>query len=234
MVRSGSHPQTSPARPKGGPQALPGSIGTPVAVLAVLGALLCATLAVIHAGQTRPSQADRWAYLAVDELMPGPGSAIHVIDFVGEPLGALLATGILAGLCWGLGRRRLAVVAVVSVAGIGVLSPTIKPLVGRTIHGSFLSYPSGHTAAAAALGLLLTLLLVTLLQIRKVLNVIVITVGASASALLMALDQVASGAHYLTDTVGGFGLALVVVPSTAYLIDRLADWPIRRHVARRL
>jgi undecaprenyl-diphosphatase len=40
---------------------------------------------------------------------------------------------------------------------------------------------------------------------------------------LMAYAQIDLTAHYPTDTIGGFGCALLVVPATALLVDRLAD-----------
>jgi undecaprenyl-diphosphatase len=39
----------------------------------------------------------------------------------------------------------------------------------------------------------------------------------------MGWAQVALGAHYPTDVLGGWCTALAVVPATAWLVDRIAD-----------
>jgi undecaprenyl-diphosphatase len=43
----------------------------------------------------------------------------------------------------------------------------------------------------------------------------------------MAFAQVTLDAHYPSDTLGGFCVALVVVPLTALAVDRLADVWVR-------
>jgi undecaprenyl-diphosphatase len=39
----------------------------------------------------------------------------------------------------------------------------------------------------------------------------------------MGWAQVVLGAHYATDALGGWCTALVVIPATAWLVDRTAD-----------
>ena len=73
----------------------------------------------------------------------------------------------------------------------------------------------GFTAAALIIGLLVADVL-TLGPITGTAVLLTITVAA---ATLTSWAQIILDAHYPTDTVGGFGVALVVVPATAALID---------------
>lgn len=195
----------------------------PLAIVAILAALVLAVVAVRYAGEVAASRLDMWAQAAVDSLLPEPGIGALLIDFVGEPLGVVVLTALLAAVCLALGRRRLAVVAVAGVGLTAVVATVLKPLVGRTINGGYLAYPSGHTAAATVFALVVMLLLVDLLDVRRLSGVLLIVSGAGTGGAAMAWAQVALGAHYPTDTLGGFCTALVVLPATAYLVDRLAD-----------
>ena len=138
-------------------------------------------------------------------LWPEPGLGALVIDFIGEPLGVVMCTGLLAMICVGLGRWRLAIV-VVGLGMTGVVTAMLKPVVGRTIHEGFLAYPSGHTATATVFALVVMLLFIDLLDAGTRSGVLLILSGAGAGAATMALSQIALGAHYPTDTIGGFWL----------------------------
>lgn len=147
---------------------------------------------------------------------------------MGDPLQVVVLTGLLAAVCLTLRRWRLAVVAVAGMGVAAVVATAIKPVVGRTIHGGFLAYPSGHTAAATVLAIVLMLLLVDLLGTGRLPGMLLILAGAGVAGAGAALSQIVLDVHYPTDTVGGFCVALVVVPATAYLVDRLADGRVLR------
>lgn len=205
------------------PRALSAPLRGPLAIVAILAALVFTVLAVRYAGAVAAGRLDKWAQSAVQSLLPEPGLGALLIDFLGEPLPAIALVGLLAAVCLAVGRRRLAVVAVAGSAMTGVATTVFKPVIGRTIHGGFLAYPSGHTAAVTALALVVMLLLVDLLGAGKLPGLLLILSGASVAGGAMALSQVALGAHYPTDTVGGFCAAIVIVPATAYLIDRFPE-----------
>lgn len=205
------------------PPALPSPLRRPIGAVAVLAALVVAVLAVLYSGDAAPGRVDQWIQSAVQDWLPPAVTVALLIDFVGEPLGAAVLLTLLAAACLVLGRRRLAVVAVAGLGSAGVVTTVLKPAVGRTINGDYLAYPSGHTAAATALALVLALLAVDLLRTGRLVSVLLVLASAGAAGAAMAWSQVALGAHYPTDTVGGFCSALAAVSATAWLVDRIAD-----------
>ncbi len=199
---------------------LPVGLRTPTAVLALLGLTTMIAVGALVAGGTVAGPVDGWIPLAE--------GAWHrtalVIDFGGEPVGAAILVAALALAAFAAGHRRAAVLAVVGPAAAVVTTTLLKPLAGRTIHGpDNLSYPSGHTAAATALAIVLTLLVADRLSLRPRAAMALLVLLAVVAAAAMAWSQVTLGAHYETDTVGGFAAAVAVVPATAWLVDKVAD-----------
>jgi membrane-associated phospholipid phosphatase len=105
----------------------------------------------------------------------------------------------------------------------GLLTTGLKPVVDRTIHGDNLAFPSGHTASSVAIALVVALLLVELLRAGPVATFLLVAALPVAAGAVMALTQVAMDAHYPTDTVGGFCVAVAAAIASALLIDRAAD-----------
>jgi membrane-associated phospholipid phosphatase len=208
-----------------GPPALPQVLRGPLGIMAVLSAGVGAVLAAHYSGDIAAGRLDRWAQTEVESLLPRPGPGALLIDHVGAPLVTAVLAGLLAAACLVLGRRRLAVVAVAGPGLTGVVTTVLKPVIDRTIHGSYLSYPSGHTAAATVLALVVTLLAVDLLRAGRLPGVLLILAGAGAAGAMMAWSQVDLHAHYPTDTIGGFCTAMSVVPTTALLVDWFAARP---------
>ncbi|MEU6641082.1 phosphatase PAP2 family protein [Saccharomonospora sp. NPDC046836] len=201
-----------------GPTALPTTIRRPLGVAAALAALLVTWQALVYAGTTggewvapRSGPSGLWLPIA------------QVVDFVAEPVGAPIVLGALAVLCLALRQRRSAVLLVVA-AGVTVAATTLlKPLVARTIHGDNLSFPSGHTAFATTLALVMAMVAVQRSRLRRAAATAIVLGTGLLAAALMGWAQVVLSAHYASDALGGFGTALVVVPVTAYLIDRFAE-----------
>jgi undecaprenyl-diphosphatase len=188
--------------------------------LTILGLLVVVVLAVTYWGDVRAGRLDRWAQSVVDGAPSGAHDVALALDALGEPVGRAVVVLATAALCLVAGRRALAVTALVASALIGILTTGLKHVVDRTIHDGFLSYPSGHTAAIAALGLVLGLLLADLLHTGPVAGTVIVLAGTVIGGALMAWAQIFLTAHYPTDTVGGVGSALLVVPLTGLLIDR--------------
>jgi len=199
---------------------LPCGLRAPTAVLAVLGMLTLIAVGALVAGGTVAGPADGWIPLAAGAWH----TTALVIDFGGEPVGAALLVAALAAAGLASGHRRAAVLAVAGPGAAVATTTLLKPLAGRTIYGpENLSYPSGHTAAATAMAIVLALLLADRLSMRRAQAMTLLVALAVTAAAAMAWSQVALGAHYETDTVGGFAAAVAVVPATAWLVDRLAD-----------
>ncbi|MBT2421831.1 sensor N-terminal transmembrane domain-containing protein [Streptomyces sp. ISL-22] len=207
------------------PAVLSPSLRVWLGVIAALAALVVVVLGVLYADDSRPGLVDARIWAAVD----GVGSPWRYValatDFLGEPLGA--ATLVVAAVtgCLLLRRPRAAVLV---VAGAGLTVGTtklIKPLVGRTIHGDGnLSYPSGHTAFLTAFALVVALLATGRLGLGRTAGTSLVLAAALVAGAAMGWAQVALGAHYPTDVLGGWCTALAVTPAIAWLVDRMADW----------
>lgn len=208
---------------------MPPPLRRPAALAAVVAALVLAALAAVYAAGGVLGGFDR-----TEPPQEGIGSPLRpvalVIDFCGEPLGAALLVAALTAACLLLRQPRLAVLAVAAPAVTVATTTVLKHAVGRTIHGGYLSFPSGHTALATTLAYILALLVLNTLPttvprrtaITQRTAATVLAAVTLTAALVAAWAQVALGAHYPTDTVGGLCTALTVVPAVAWLLDRPA------------
>ncbi|WP_438296086.1 phosphatase PAP2 family protein [Streptomyces sp. HUAS TT7] len=193
-------------------------------LIAALAAAAVLVLGVRYAGRSRPGMVDGWIQPAVDGVQSPWRQVALAMDFLGEPAGA--ATLVVATVtgCLLLRRPRAAVLV---VAGVGITVGTatlLKHLVGRTIHGDDnLSYPSGHTAFATALALVVALLATGWIGLGRTAGTLLVLAAALVAGAAMGWAEVALGAHYPTDVLGGWCTALAVIPATAWLIDRAAD-----------
>lgn len=203
------------------PPALRGWLG-PVAALATL---VVGVLGVRYAGHGEPGRVDRWFVRpTADSVRPPWRYVALTLDFLGEPAGSVLVVVACVAGCLLLRRPRAAVLV---VAGVGVtvgVTTLLKHLVGRTIHGpGNLSYPSGHTAFFTALALMAALLATDRLGLGRTAGTSLVLIAALVAGAAMGWAEVALGAHYPTDALGGWCTALAVVPATAWLLDRTAD-----------
>ncbi|MER5913521.1 phosphatase PAP2 family protein [Streptomyces sp. NPDC001982] len=210
------------------PAVLPPSLRVRLGLIAALATLAVIVLGVLYAGHSRPGKVDGWIQPAVEGVRPPWRNVALATDFWGEPAGvAMLVVAGVAG-CLLLRRPRAAVLI---VAGVGMTVATttlLKSLVGRTIHGDNLSYPSGHTAFATALALVVALLATGRLGLGRTAGTLLVLAAALVAGAAMGWAQVALGAHYPTDVLGGWCTALAVIPATAWLVDRMADWLVDR------
>ncbi|MET8897087.1 phosphatase PAP2 family protein [Streptomyces albogriseolus] len=194
-----------------------------LAVVAVLAALVVVALGVRYAGDAGPGRTDA----RIGEAAYGVGAPWRHIasatDFLGDPAGALLL--LTAGVA-GCLRTRRPRAAVLLLAGPGLAvgaTRLLKPLAARTINGDDnLAFPSGHTAFLTAFALALALLATGRFGLGPTSGTVLALGAASAAGALMGWAQVATGAHYPTDTVGGCCTALAVVPAAAWAIDRVS------------
>lgn len=190
-----------------------------------LAALVVGGLGVLYAGDSEPGSVDAWVWAVVHGVgEPWRGVALAV-DFLGEPVGAAaLVVAAVAG-CLLLRSPRAAVLVVVGTGVAVGVTKLVKPLVGRTIHDGHLSYPSGHTAFLAALALVVALLGAGRLGLGRAAGTSLVLASGLVAGGVMGWAQVALGAHYPTDALGGWCTALAVVPATAWLVDRATGRP---------
>lgn len=197
---------------------LPPPLRVPLGIASLVAALTVVVLSLIYATGAALGAFDR-----VEPPQEGIGPPLRAvalaIDFLGEPLGAAVLVTVMVVGCLALRRPRAAAL-VVAGSGLTVTATTLlKPAVDRTIHGGHLSFPSGHTALLTALGMIAALVAVDLLRTGRVAGTLLVLGAGAASGAAMAWAQVSLGAHYSTDTLGGFCTALPVVVATAWLID---------------
>jgi undecaprenyl-diphosphatase len=204
---------------------LPPSLRAWLGPIAALAALVVLALGVLYAGHREPGRVDRWLVRpTADSVRPPWRNVALATDFLGEPAGAAILVVVAVAACLLLRRPRAAVL-VVAGAGLTVATTTLlKSLVGRTIHGDDnLSYPSGHTAFLTAFALVVALLATGRLGLGRTAGTLLVLAAALVAGAAMGWAQVALGAHYPTDVLGGWCTALAVTPATAWLVDRTAD-----------
>ncbi|WP_133905416.1 phosphatase PAP2 family protein [Actinophytocola oryzae] len=196
-------------------RALPGRLGMPLGAVSLLAAVVLVVLGFVFAGQDVGAPVDIGIRAYLRSLDQPWHSIALVIDWTGEPVGAVVVLAILVIVFLRKGNRRAALFAVAGPAAAVVVTSGMKPLVGRTINDGFLSFPSGHTASATAYALV-----VMLVVCRRLWLTLLVALVAAA---VMAWAQVLLNAHYPTDTFGGFCAALAIVPVVAWAIDYLWD-----------
>ncbi|MFJ4200192.1 phosphatase PAP2 family protein [Streptomyces sviceus] len=207
------------------PAVLPPSLRAPLGLVAALAALVVVALGALYAGHGRPGRVDSWIIPpTADSVRPPWRHVALALDFLGEPAGSVLLVMVVVAGCLLLRRPRAAVLAVAGAAMVVGAATLLKHLVGRTIHGADnLSYPSGHTAFFTALVLVVALLATDRLGLGRTAGTSLVLCAALLGGAAMGWAEVALGAHYPTDALGGWCTALAVIPATAWLVDRAAD-----------
>jgi membrane-associated phospholipid phosphatase len=205
------------------PAAMPAALRAPLAMTAALATAVLVALGILHFHDSGLTGIDAAILPSVDGVRPPWRYVALVFDFGGEPVGSTVLVAVLAVVCFLARRVRTAALTVLGVVVTVAVTTLVKPIVGRTIHGEFLSYPSGHTALATALAVVIALLLADRLDLSRAAAVVLVLGLAVVAGVAMGWAEVALGAHYPTDAVGGFCAALAAVPATAWLVDRVAE-----------
>ncbi|MFI9723376.1 phosphatase PAP2 family protein [Streptomyces sp. NPDC052396] len=192
-------------------------------LIAGLAALVVVVLGLRYAGDGKPGMVDGWIQPAVDGVRSPWRQVALAMDYLGEPAGSVVVVVATVTGCLLLRHPRAAVLTVVGVGMTVGTATLLKHLAGRTIHGGYLSYPSGHTAFVTALALAVALPATGRLGLGRTAGTLLVLAVALVAGAAMGWTQVALGAHYPTDVLGGWCTALAVVPGTAWLVDRMAD-----------
>lgn len=132
---------------------------------------------------------------------------------VGSPPG-LAAIGGMAALAFAVRRRYAAVIAVVATASVEVLVLALRLVSDRPRPAEELvsvlggapgtSFPSGHAAATAALGVVIVAVLDVSARVRVAAAVLAGVVAAGAG-----ISRIYLGVHWPTDVIAGWALGLV-------------------------
>ncbi|MFF5756660.1 phosphatase PAP2 family protein [Streptomyces longwoodensis] len=231
----GATTRTAPGAHEGSDPVLSPPLRPLLGTVAVLAALVVAVLGVMYAGHGAPGRVDRWFVdPTADSVRPPWRYPARVLDFLGEPVGSVLLVGALVAGCLLLRRPRGAVLVVAAACAAVGTATVLKHVVGRTIHGpGNLSYPSGHTAFATALALAVALVVTGRRRPGRAAGSALVLGASLVAGAAMGWAQVALGAHYPTDALGGWCTALAVTPAAARLVDRLVDRPADRPPGRR-
>ena len=203
---------------------VPSGLRPVLMVYVVVAALVFAVLGVVHHGASEPGASDRAITSALRSVWPQPGTLAYLVDGLVTLVPILITAALLAAACLLARQRRLVALALLGPCCVAGATTVLKPLVGRTINGDNLSFPSGHTGYATAVGLVVGLLLVGLIRpARTAWAALLLLVPALVTGALMALDQVDLDAHYPSDTLGGFCTAVAVVGVLALVVDPVID-----------
>ncbi|GJF07471.1 membrane protein [Pseudonocardia sp. D17] len=208
--------------------ALPTPLRRPLAVLAAVCGVLVVAQAVLYAGTSAPGTADAAVTAWVQEQVPMSYPVAFAIDAVGMPWVASGLAAVVALACLLTGRRRGALLACLGPALAVAVTSALKPLMDRTIHGDNLAFPSGHTAVATAIGATAFIALAGATRLRPATALAVAVGGTVVCGAVMAVSQVFLTAHYPSDTLGGFAIAVCAVVVTGWGVDLVADALRRR------
>ena len=203
------------------PVLVPRPLRRPVAGAVAAAAVVFTVLAVRFAGTSSAGAVDTRLDAVIDPLGTAHLWLVYRGVQLGSPASVVVLAFALSATCVLLGRRRLAVLAVLGPGLTGVCTTLLKPALGRTIEGGF-AFPSGHTGGATSLGLVAALLAISLVRPRTGGALVMLAAAAVVVGGGVGAAMVAANLHYPTDIVGGFCTAVVVVCGGALALDRLA------------
>ena len=181
---------------------------------------------------------DAWAVQALTVARASlPYRFASRLDDTMRILGVVAGSLTVALVAWVLLRRWDAVVAALVVAPATVAAEQSLKLAGRRVLGLERStYPSGRVALATSLVLLLVLV-VRAAGVQPVARALVAALG-TVYVLSMAWARLTTGAHLLTDVVGGVSLGVAVTLGTLLALtpgdpvgrrnrrSGVVDWPM--------
>jgi undecaprenyl-diphosphatase len=199
------------------PRPLRGSARAAAAVTVLVAGLL----AWRYAGESDARWLDERLQALVGAARPA-GRASAAVVLLGSEVAVVVLAVLIGGVALALGRRRVALLAIVGPGLTGLATTALKPVIGRTFGGEF-AFPSGHTGGITALGVVTALLVIQVLRTATGASAAVLAAGALLPGGAMAVALTAGREHYPTDTIGGFCVAVAVVLGSALVIDRAAE-----------
>lgn len=191
-------------------------------------ALLVAAIGLLFNGQTGPDQVDNAVDSPVIAFLGGRRTLLPWLAAPGTLIPAVVISAAIVVGCLVTRRFNGAVLAATAVAAAtGLADGLLKHLFHRTYLGQ-ISFPSGHTASAAALtATLAVLFLIPPQQARTRAARVTLVVLACVITVIVAAGVMALRWHYFTDCVAGAAVGTGAVLTLAFLID-LASAAISR------
>lgn len=205
------------------PAVLPVGFRAPALVAVPVAVAVLVALAVRYAGEHTGAPLDQRIDPWIGNLASGYWITWRIVALASPPPVVVMAF-VLAALAVARHRHRLALLAVVGPGLTGLLTLTLKPLIGRTLNGLD-TFPSGHTGGATAIALVASLLVVDLLPAAHRIRFVLVPGVTVLVACCVGAAMVAESLHYATDVVGGFCVAVSSVLGLALVLERL---PVRR------
>ncbi|MGW4525986.1 phosphatase PAP2 family protein [Amycolatopsis sp. NPDC004378] len=205
--------------------ALPRPVRAPLFAVAVVAAVVAVVLGFLFHGHTVGTDLDEAVYRALRGSIDPPFvyGVAWVVGSLGDPAGAALIVVVLGVVFLRSGQTRLTILIVAGPVVTGVVTTLAKPVASRFINGDNLSYPSGHTAFLTSAGLVIGLFLTTRYGLGRVRGTALVLALGLLLAATMSWSQTSNRVHYLSDTFGGFCVAIALVTATAALVDAVID-----------
>jgi undecaprenyl-diphosphatase len=153
------------------------------------------------------------------------------IGWLGSPVGVIVIAVLGAVICVGPARRPALALLCLGAPALAALATTVtKELIARpapAADGAGWSFPSGHTAGAAAIGAAAVLVVASVTPSWRWRTVAAGIVAVYVAAVAVARIEV--GAHFPTDVVAGVAVGLV-----AAVVVGAAVWTLEGHVQGRI
>lgn len=170
---------------------------------------------------------DSWFFGQIPEALRAHGRSLSALAEA-VPIVVIMVAAVLAVVCGWRRRWSFAVLAVLAPTVTVALTEAGKQVVDRRI-GAYLALPSGHTAGATSVFVVLGLLVLSRVQGNVRAAAGLVLAAATAGAALVGLLMVSLHDHYATDTVAGYSLAVAVTLAIALAIDGIRSrWALRR------
>ena len=199
----------------------------PLAVVTAAAFVFAVLLVLVRLQWAPLESADHGAAARLNSLVAGHAVAVSIVKAV-----TWLGSG---GVLWTLTgmavvvlairrRWRLAIYLLVTGAGVLMLDPVLKALVGRlrpvvahpVAYGNGDSFPSGHALGSIVCygALFLVFLPATRGAWRRVFTVVIVTLIAA-----IGISRLLLGVHYLSDVLGGWALGITWLGVTAFAFE---------------
>ena len=208
--------------PERSPNLLPARFRVPALLVAVLGLAQMLVLGVHFAGQHTPDRFDASVAGTAYRFIGERSVLAHILVSPSDTATVYAVIGIV--FVFGLFARSWTVAAFALIGpgvAIAITELLLKPAFGRTFPRGGLSYPSGHTVSSVAA--LTVALLVGLTLVRSRRGRIIAWTAYAVLVIMLTIGLVAMRYHYLTDVVGGYGMAVGIVLPIAIGLSRWTE-----------